>query len=124
MAGWGKLVAGAVIGAAGALYATNEELRKQLPGAARDLPNAVRRRFEAATAAGREAAALRRAEILKELEAHGADQAGRRSLNTPATPAPSLPPVAPEEPSEELEPPRVVRRNGAGPAGHTALPEE
>ena len=124
MAGWGKIVAGAVIGAAGALYATNEELRKQLPGAARDLPKTVRRRFEAATAAAREASALRRAEILKELEVRGADQAGRRSLNTPATPAPGLPPAAPEEPSEALAPPRVVRRNGTGPAGHTALPKE
>ena len=125
MAGWGKLVAGAVIGAVGALYATNEELRKQLPGAARDLPNTVRRRFEAATAAAREASALRRAEILKELEAHGADHAGRRSLGTPAAPAPVLPTaVPPEAPSEALEPPTQVRRNGAGPAGQTAMPEE
>ncbi len=122
MAGWGKLVAGAVIGAAGALYATNEELRKRLPGAARDLPETVKRRFEAATAAGREAAALRRAEIMKELEARGADQAGRRSLGPPAETAAGLP-AAPEEPSEAV-PPRVVRRNGAGRVEHTALPEE
>ena len=71
MPGWGKLVAGAVLGAAGTLYATNEELRKQLPQTARDLPLAVRRRFETATAAAREASARRRAEILRELEAHG-----------------------------------------------------
>lgn len=62
---------GAVIGAAGALYATNEEFRRQLPERARELPEAVRRRFEAATAAAREASARRRAEILRELEAHG-----------------------------------------------------
>ncbi|MDP8972586.1 MAG: hypothetical protein M3N45_05285 [Actinomycetota bacterium] len=81
MPGWGKLVAGAVIGAAGALYATNEELRKQLPQTARDLPLAVRRRFETATAAAREASARRRAEILHELEAHGGgDTSGQRVL--------------------------------------------
>lgn len=80
MPGWGKLVAGAVIGAAGALYATNEEFRKQLPGRARDLPVAVRRRFQAAAAAAREASAHRRAEILRELEAHGGDHAERRTL--------------------------------------------
>ena len=83
MAGWGKLVAGAVIGAAGALYATNEEIRRQLPKTARELPVAVRRRFEAARTAGREASALRRAEILRELESHGGDHTGRRSLESP-----------------------------------------
>ena len=84
MPGWGKLVAGAVLGAAGALYATNEELRKQLPQAARDLPVAVRRRFETATAAAREASARRRAEILHELEAHGGDHAGQRVSEAPS----------------------------------------
>jgi hypothetical protein len=80
VSGWGKLVAGAVLGAAGALYATNEEFRKALPEKARDLPLAVRRRFEAATVAAREASELRRAEILRELEAHGEDHAGRSKL--------------------------------------------
>ncbi|MCA1729444.1 MAG: hypothetical protein LC751_08555 [Actinobacteria bacterium] len=80
MPGWGKLVAGALIGAAGALYATNEELRKQLPRTARDLPVAVRRRFEAARTAGQEASARRRAEILRDLEPHGGDHARRGSL--------------------------------------------
>lgn len=80
MPGWGKLIAGAVIGAAGALYATNEELRKQLPGRARDLPVTVRRRFQAAAAAAREASAHRRAEILRELEAHGGVHAERSIL--------------------------------------------
>jgi hypothetical protein len=85
--GWGKLVAGAVIGAAGVLYATNEELRKQLPKTARDLPVTVRRRFEAATAAAREASASRRAEILRELESHGGNHAERRVLEaSPGTP--------------------------------------
>ena len=68
MPGWGKLVAGAVLGAVGVMYATNEEFRKALPESARDLPATVRRRFEAAAAAAREASALRRAEILRELE--------------------------------------------------------
>lgn len=80
MPGWGKLVAGAVIGAAGALYATNEEFRKQLPGRALELPGAVRRRFETATAAAREASARRRAEILHELESHGGRH-GERGLS-------------------------------------------
>ena len=83
MPGWGKLVAGAVIGVAGALYATNEELRKGLPKTARDLPVTVRRRFEAARNAGREASARRRAEILRELESHGGGHTGRRSLEVP-----------------------------------------
>lgn len=123
MAGWGKLIAGAVIGAAGAIYATNEELRKELPGAARDLPETVRRRFQAATAAAREASALRRAEILKELEAHGADQSGRRSLGTSASAVPSLP-AAEGEPSEDSSPPRVVRRAGTGSPEPPAPTEE
>lgn len=78
MAGWGRLVAGAVLGVVGTLYATNEEFRKALPEKARDLPVTIRRRFEAAAAAAREASANRRAEILRELEAHGENHAGRR----------------------------------------------
>jgi hypothetical protein len=80
MAGWGKMVVGAVLGAAGTLYATNEEFRKALPGKARDLPVTIRRRFEAAAMAAREASELRRAEILRELETHGEDHTGRSSL--------------------------------------------
>lgn len=109
MPGWGKLVAGAVIGAVGAIYATNEELRKGLPGTIRDLPEAARRRFETATAAAREASALRRAEIMRELEAHGADHSGRRSLGAPPDEAPVLPAV--EASSEDPSPSQVVRRN-------------
>jgi hypothetical protein len=94
------------------LYATNEELRKQLPGPARELPVAVRRRFEAARAAGREASARRRAEILRELESHGGGHnggghnagghnAGRKRLEAPediTMEIQELPPV-PEEPA-------------------------
>jgi len=79
MPGWGKLVGGAVLGAVGALYATNEEFRRQLPERTRDLPLVVQRRFAAARAAAREASERRRAEILRELEAHGGDHAGRRA---------------------------------------------
>jgi hypothetical protein len=93
--GWGKLVAGAVLGAAGALYATNEELRKQLPKRARELPVVVRQRFEAATAAAREASASRRAEILRELRSHGGDNAGRRVIEARTG---ALPPVEAGEP--------------------------
>lgn len=71
MAGWGKLVAGALLGVAGTVYATNEEVRKRLPKAAQDLPETVRRRFERAVSAAREGASSRRAEILRELEQHG-----------------------------------------------------
>lgn len=77
MAGWGKLVAGTVIGIAGTVYATNEEVRKQLPKAARDLPDAVRRRFESAVTAAREASTSRREEILRDLETHSGDHPPR-----------------------------------------------
>ncbi len=92
------------------MYATNEELRKGLPGAIRDLPEAARRRFETATAAAREASALRRAEIMRELEAHGADHSGRRSLGAPPDAARGLPAVE-ERSSEDPSPSQVVRRN-------------
>ena len=99
MPGWGKLVAGAVLGAAGALYATNEEIRKQLPRAARDLPLAVRRRFETATAAAREASAHRRAEILRELESHGGGNTpGRGVLEAPSGEALQVAPPEVERP--------------------------
>jgi len=75
--GWGKIVAGVVIGVAGTVYATNEELRKQLPKAARDLPDNVRLRFESAVSAAREASSQRREEILRDLERHDAAHAAR-----------------------------------------------
>jgi hypothetical protein len=60
-----------VIGVAGTIYATNEDVRKRLPKAARDLPENVRRRYKRAVSAGREASARRRQEILHDLEEHG-----------------------------------------------------
>ena len=76
MEGWGKVVAGVVIGVAGTIYATNEDLRKRLPRNARDLPDNVRRRFENAVSAAREASSRRREEILRDLEAHGGAHGG------------------------------------------------
>ena len=80
MPGWGKLVAGALIGVAGTVYATNEEFRKKLPSGARDLPVAIRRRFETAVAAGRQASSARRAEILRALEEHEAEEHARSAV--------------------------------------------
>jgi hypothetical protein len=71
VASWGRVVAGVVIGVAGTIYATNEDVRKNLPKAARDLPDNVRRRYRSAVAAAREASARRREEILHDLEEHG-----------------------------------------------------
>jgi hypothetical protein len=71
MASWGRVVAGVVIGVAGTIYATNEDVRKHLPQAARDLPDNIRRRYNQAVSAGREASAQRRQEILHDLEEHG-----------------------------------------------------
>ncbi len=72
MEGWGKIVAGVVLGVAGTVYATNQEVRKRLPRSARDLPENVRHRFESAVSAAREASTRRREEILRDLEAHEA----------------------------------------------------
>jgi hypothetical protein len=88
MPGWGKLVVGAMLGAAGTLYATNEEFRRALPGRARDLPVRVRQRFETAIAAAREASATKRAEILHELEAHSGNHARHNILESPQQAAP------------------------------------
>jgi hypothetical protein len=97
MPGWGKLVAGALIGVAGTVYATNEELRKKLPKGARDLPVALRSRFESAVAAGREASDRRREEILRALEEHEAAERARSTVPAPAEPAGTAPPVAAPE---------------------------
>ena len=72
MEGWGKIAAGVVLGVAGTVYATNEEVRKRLPKSARDFPENVRHRFETAVSAAREASSRRREEILRDLEAHEA----------------------------------------------------
>jgi hypothetical protein len=108
MPGWGKLVAGALIGVAGTVYATNEELRKKLPGAARDLPVAVRRRLENAVSAGKAASSERRAQILRDLEKHGGGQHDARAVRPdPGTEA-GLPA---DEPSE------TVREDPTPPSG-------
>jgi hypothetical protein len=70
--GWGKVVAGVVLGVAGTIYATNEDARKRLPKSARDIPENVRQRFESAISAAREASTRRREEILRDLAAHEA----------------------------------------------------
>ena len=75
MEGWGKIVAGVMLGVAGTVYATNEDVRKRLPKSARDLPENVRQRFETAVSAAREASKRRRDEILRDLEAHEAHAA-------------------------------------------------
>ena len=98
MEGWGKVVAGVVIGVAGTIFATNEDLRKRLPRNARDLPENVRRRYQNAVSAAREASERRREEILRDLESHsGANHAARGVRPDPdAEPAPQEP-VSPVE---------------------------
>ena len=98
MASWGRVVAGVVIGVAGTIYATNEDVRKRLPKAARDLPDNIRRRYNQAVSAGREASARRRQEILDDLEEHGGGHHSARG-------APPDPDAAEAMESEmELEP--------------------
>ena len=99
MDGWGKVLAGVVIGVAGAVYATNEDLRKRLPKSARDLPDNVRRRFDSAVSAAREASSRRREEILRDLQEHDAAHAGRGTQagikQEPGTPEPTADEVGP-----------------------------
>ncbi len=113
MAGWGKVVTGAVLGVVGTVYATNEEFRKQLPKAARDLPVTVRRRFGDAVSAAREASSNRRAEILKDLEQHGGGAHAARGVepdpagdNEHAAPASTVHPPADPDATRPL--PRVT----------------
>jgi hypothetical protein len=80
VASWGRVVAGVVIGVAGTLYATNEDVRKNLPKAARDLPDNVRRRYRRSVSAAREASARRREEILHDLEEHGGGNHAARGV--------------------------------------------
>ena len=96
MEGWGKVVAGAVIGIAGTIYATNEDLRKRLPRNARDLPDNVRHRFENAISAAREASSRRREEILRDLEAHGGGAHATRGIEP-------LPDEEPDAPTNEQQ---------------------
>ncbi|HWS82381.1 MAG: hypothetical protein M3Y38_04745 [Actinomycetota bacterium] len=86
MAGWGRVVAGVVIGVAGTIYATNEDVRKNLPKAARDLPDNVRRRYRSAVVAAREASTKRREEILHDLEEHGGGNHAARGVKPDAAP--------------------------------------
>ena len=88
MASWGRVVTGVVIGVAGTIYATNEDVRKKLPRAARDLPDNVRRRYRSAVAAAREASASRREEILHDLEEHGGGTHAARGVKPDPTSAP------------------------------------
>ncbi len=107
MEGWGKIVAGVVLGVAGTVYATNEELRKQLPRTARDLPENVRRRFDSAVSAAREASSRRREEILRDLAEHDAAHASlaarRPPEEVPATPE-AEPAPAEQPPTTEGQP--------------------
>jgi hypothetical protein len=94
--GWGKIVAGVVIGVTGTVYATNEEVRKRLPKSARNLPDNVRQRFETAVLAAREASTRRREEILRDLEAHEAH------ADRIARPAPAARPEAASDERDEI----------------------
>ncbi len=100
MGTWSKVVAGVVVGVAGTVYATNKDLRKRLPGAARNLPENVRGRFESAVSAARNASSQRREEILRDLQRHDAENHPDRPPSGPATPARGPAQAPPEEVSE------------------------
>ena len=108
MEGWGKIAAGVVLGVAGAVYATNEDVRKRLPKSARDLPESVRQRFETAVSAAREASTRRREEILRDLEAHEAH------ADRPVRPAPEVKPEAESPVSDDA--PKITGSTEEGPA--------
>jgi len=96
--GWGRVVAGVVLGVAGTVYATNKEVRKNLPKAARDLPENVRRRYQNAVSAAREASDRRRQEILRDLESHGGTNHAARGVRPDPDVEPARQePVSPEE---------------------------
>ena len=92
-------MAGGVIGVAGTIYATNEDVRKNLPKAARDLPDNVRRRYKSAVSAAREASARRREEILHDLEEHGGGNHAARGVQ--ADPGATGPSSRAEETADE-----------------------
>ncbi|HJQ28845.1 MAG TPA: hypothetical protein VJ827_05865 [Rubrobacter sp.] len=103
MASWGRVVAGVVIGVAGTIYATNEDVRKHLPKTARELPDNVRRRYKSAVSAAREASARRREEILRDLEHHGGGHhAARGAPPDPDADVPAQEETGTNEPSTEL----------------------
>lgn len=97
MNNWGKVAAGVILGVAGTIYATSEEARKNLPKTARDLPTNVRRRYESAVSAAREASSSRKEEILRELERHDRAHSGQAARPEPTTPAETSPPAPAEE---------------------------
>jgi hypothetical protein len=101
LASWGRVMAGVVIGVAGTIYATNEDVRKNLPKAARDLPDNVRRRYRRSVSAAREASARRREEILHDLEEHGGGNHAARGVQ-PDPGAGGAARVAPEESTTEV----------------------
>ena len=92
---WGKVAAGVILGVAGTIYATSEEARQNLPKTARDLPANVRRRYESAVSAAREASASRKEEILRELQQHDRAHSGQAARLERATPVETPPPPAP-----------------------------
>ena len=94
-------MAGVVIGVAGTIYATNEDVRKNLPKAARDLPDNVRRRYRSAVAAAREASARRREEILHDLEEHGGGNHAARGVQADPGARATGPSAGAEESAEE-----------------------
>ncbi len=110
MNNWGKVAAGVVLGVAGTIYATSEEARKNLPKAARDLPVNVRRRYQNAVSAAREASVTRREEILRDLEQHDRAHAGRAATAPPETP-PAPQPI-PEQPTTGPSTGPSASRNG------------
>ena len=107
MEGWGKIAAGIVLGVAGTVYATNEEVRRRLPKSARDLPDNVRQRFETAVSAAREASRRRREEILRDLEAH---EAHADRITRPEGPAVNV-----KDASEERDD-EIAEKTEGGPA--------
>jgi len=96
-------MAGVVIGVAGTIYATNEDVRKRLPQAARDLPGNVRRRYQSAVSAAREASARRREEILHDLEEHGGGNHAARGVQADPGARAAGPSDTTEESTEESE---------------------
>ena len=100
---WGKVAAGVILGVAGTIYATSEEARKNLPKTARDLPQNVRRRYETAVSAAREASSSRREEILRDLQQHDRSHSGQAArleaaAETPPASAGEATVAAPETP--------------------------
>ena len=89
---WGKVAAGVILGVAGTIYATSEEARKNLPKTARDLPANVRRRYETAVSAAREASSSRKEEILRDLQQHDRAHSGQAArLGAAPTETPPAP---------------------------------